>query len=61
MAKNSFYVENGEVKGAVMETMISGNLTDVFSKVTAVSKEFESDGNSAFPWMAAEGVTVSGS
>ena len=61
VAKNSFYVENGEVKGAVMETMISGNLTDVFSKVAAVSKEFESDGNSAFPWMAAEGVTVSGS
>ena len=61
VAKNSFYVENGEVKGAVMETMISGNLTDVFSKVTAVSKESESDGTSSFPWMAAEGITVSGS
>ena len=60
VAKNSFYVENGEVKGAVMETMISGNLTDVFSNVTAVSKELVSDGTSAFPWMAAEGVTVSG-
>ncbi len=60
VAKNSFYVENGEVKGAVMETMISGNLTDVFSNVTAVSKELVSDGTFAFPWMAAEGVTVSG-
>ena len=49
VAKNSFYVENGEVKGAVMETMISGNLTDVFSNVTAVSKELVSDGTSAFP------------
>ncbi len=61
VAKNSFYVENGEVKGAVMETMISGNLTDVFQNVTAVSKELVSDGTSAFPWMASEGITVSGS
>lgn len=60
VAKNSFYVENGEVRGAVMETMISGNLTDVFNKVTAVSRELVTDGTMAFPWMAAEGVTVSG-
>ena len=60
VAKNSFYVENGEIKGAVMETMINGNLQDVFRNVTAVSKELVSDGNMAFPYLAAEGVTISG-
>ena len=60
VAKNSFYVENGEIKGAVMETMINGNLQDVFRNVTAVSRELVSDGNMAFPYLAAEGVTISG-
>ena len=60
VAKNSFYVENGEIKGAVMETMINGNLADVFSKVTALSREIVSDGSMAFPYMAAEGITISG-
>ena len=60
VAKNSFYVENGRVQGAVMETMISGNLLDLFNHVTAVSKELVSDGASAFPYLAAEGITISG-
>ncbi len=60
VAKNSFYVENGEIKGAVMETMINGNLQDVFRNVTAVSKELVSDGRMAFPYLATEGVTISG-
>ncbi len=61
VAKNSFYVENGEIKGAVMETMISGNLTDLFGRVTALSSEQVSDGTQAFPYLAAEGITISGS
>ncbi len=61
VAKNSFYIENGEVKGAVMETMISGNLQDVFRNITALSSELVSDGTCAFPYMAAEGITISGS
>ena len=60
VAKNSFYVENGVIRGAVMETMINGNLQDVFTKVTAVSKELVSDGNMAFPYLAVEGITISG-
>lgn len=60
VAKNSFYVENGEIKGAVMETMINGNLEDVFRNVTALSRELVSDGLMAFPYMATEGITISG-
>ena len=61
VAKNSFYVEDGRIKGAVMETMISGNLADVFSRVLAVSKEQYSDGTMSFPYLMTDGITVSGS
>ena len=60
VAKNSFYIENGEIKGAVMKTMINGNLTGVFQNVVALSQEQFSDGMSAFPYLAAEGITISG-
>lgn len=60
VAKNSFYVEDGEIRGAVMETMINGNLAGVFQNVAALSGEQYSDGLSAFPYLAAEGITISG-
>ncbi|MBQ3668221.1 MAG: TldD/PmbA family protein, partial [Clostridia bacterium] len=61
VAKNSFYVENGEIKGAVMETMISGNLEDLFMNISAVSREVISDGYNAFPYIKTTGITISGS
>ena len=60
VAKNSFYVEDGQIRGAVMETMINGNLADLFSKAYALSREQFSDGTGAFPYMATEGVIISG-
>ena len=60
VAKNSFYVENGKVVGAVTETMINGNLEKVFRDVTAVSREQVCDGGSVLPWMACSGIVVSG-
>ena len=60
VAKNSFYVEDGEVKGAVMETMINGNLASVFSHIIAISREVVEDGSMSIPYIAAEGVMVSG-
>lgn len=60
VAKSSFYIEDGQVKGAVAETMISGNLADVFAHVAGVSRELFSDGTAAFPYVAVTGVTVSG-
>ncbi len=61
VAKNSFYVEDGQIRGAVMETMISGTLQDLFSNVTALSREVVSNGSYALPYLAAEGITISGS
>ncbi|MBO6159320.1 MAG: TldD/PmbA family protein [Firmicutes bacterium] len=60
VAKNSFYIEDGKIKGAVNETMINGNLAKVFQNVTAVSKELCLDGSSALPYLQTEGIVISG-
>ena len=60
VAKNSFYVENGKIVGAVTETMINGNLEQVFKNVIAVSKEQVCNGGSVLPWMACSGIVISG-
>ena len=60
VAKNSFYVENGRIAGAVTETMINGNLEQVFKNVSAVSREQVCDGTTVLPWMACGGIVISG-
>lgn len=60
VAKNSFMIEDGRITGAVSEVMISGNIVDVLNNITAISKETICDGNCIFPYMEAEGVTISG-
>ena len=60
VAKNSFYIEDGKIKGAVMETMINGNLADIFKNVSAISEELVCDGTSVLPYMACEGMVISG-
>lgn len=60
VAKNSFLVENGQIKGAVSETMINGNLAQLLNSLTAVSKETVADGSCVLPYMAFEGVMISG-
>lgn len=59
VAKNSFYVENGAVKGALAETMVSGNFQDLLKNIRAISKEHVNFGASDFPYLAASGVTIS--
>ena len=60
VAKNSFLIENGKITKPVLETMISGNLADMLMNVTDISKETAEDGSTVFPWVAFDGVTVSG-
>lgn len=60
VAKNSFIIENGEITGAVSETMISGNIADMLMKLEGVSSETLCDGYSVCPYMAFDGITVSG-
>ena len=60
VAKNSFLVEDGQIKGAVSETMINGNLADILKNIVAISKETVADGNTVLPYIAVSGVTISG-
>ena len=60
VAKNSFLIRHGKIVGAVSETMISCNLLALFRSVSAVSREAVCSGDSVFPYVKCEGVTVSG-
>ncbi len=60
VAKNSFYVENGEIKGAVMETMINCNLADMLNHIVDISKEVLCDGTMVMPYIGVDKVVISG-
>ena len=50
VAKNSFLIEHGEIKCALNETMISGNLAELLLNITGISEEIYCDGSNALPW-----------
>lgn len=60
VAKNSFFIENGEIKSPLTETMMSGNLIDALQNIVAISKEAVEDGANVVPWVAINGITISG-
>ncbi len=60
VAKNSFFIEDGVVKGAVNETMISGNILDMLNNVIGITEERISDGESVLPYLAVGGIAISG-
>lgn len=60
VAKNSFLIENGKIGPALSETMISGNLADMLNRLRAISSEQVADGMSVLPYMAFDGITISG-
>ena len=60
VAKNSFLIENGKVTSALSETMISGNLATMLKRLRDISSERVYDGTSILPYMAFDGITVSG-
>ena len=60
VAKNSFLIENGKLVHALTETMISGCVADMLKNVRAVSSEVLRDGVASLPFIAFDGVTVSG-
>lgn len=60
VAKNSFLIENGKITNALSETMISGNIAAMLKNVRGISKETVCDGSCILPYVAFDGVTVSG-
>lgn len=59
VAKNSYYIEDGKIKGAVSETMINGNLGEMLNNVKAISKEVVCDGSMVLPYVAVNGIVIS--
>ncbi len=59
IAKNSFYVEEGEIRYALEETMVSGNFQELLKNIHAVSRELVDFGWARYPFLAASGVTIS--
>ena len=49
-----------KVSGAIKETMVSFNITDVIRNITAISKERCANGFTVLPWCCFDGVTISG-
>ncbi len=59
VAKNSFYIEDGRIRGAVNETMINGNLLEMLKNVSAVSSERISNGSTVLPYLAVNHLVIS--
>jgi PmbA protein len=59
IAKNSFYIENGEIKQPLAETMISGNLFDLLNDLYATSSEVYENGTTHLPYIATKNITIS--
>lgn len=53
-----FLIENGEIKGRVKDTMISGNVYEDLSRVLELSKETKKFRNIEVPYMVVDGVSV---
>ena len=60
IAKNSYYIEDGEVKYPVNEIMISGNLIKMINDIVEISEEVTDFGHVKYPWMKVEDITISG-
>ncbi|MBR6359769.1 MAG: TldD/PmbA family protein [Lachnospiraceae bacterium] len=60
IAKSSFLIENGKVTQALSETMINGNFADMINNLHGISSDVIEDGSSVLPYMAFDGIVVSG-
>ncbi|MGI6687301.1 MAG: metallopeptidase TldD-related protein [Christensenellales bacterium] len=60
VAKNTFLIEDGKVTDAVSETMIAGNLAGMLNRVIGISSETVENGHGSLPWLAVDGITISG-
>ena len=60
VAKNSFLIENGRIAGALAETMISGCVPEMLNSIREISSDTLKDGFMSVPYIAFDGVTISG-
>lgn len=60
VAKNSFLIENGKITKALTETMVNGNLGKMFGDIREISKEQICYGSCVAPYIAFDGIVISG-
>lgn len=60
VAKNSFLIEKGKISCALTETMISGCVPDMLNQIRGISSDTLKDGNGSLPYIAFDGITISG-
>ena len=60
VAKNSFYIENGKIAYALTETMISGCVPSMLQNIVDISSDRLVDGEVSVPYIAFDGITISG-
>ena len=59
VAKNSYYIENGHIMFPLSETMVSGNIREMFENLDAISSDCIDFGSCILPWISFKGITVS--
>ncbi|MCZ6871304.1 MAG: metallopeptidase TldD-related protein, partial [Gammaproteobacteria bacterium] len=59
VAKNSYYISGGQIRQPVSETMIAGNLVDMWNSIEEISRERVDFGTQIMPWIRMSGVSVS--
>lgn len=60
VAKDSFLIRDGEIAGALSETMINGNIADMLMNLNDISSETLRTGSDILPYMAFDGILISG-
>lgn len=60
IAKNSFYIENGEILFPVSDTGVSGNLHKMLAGLRGISRERVNTGDAILPWVKLGGAMISG-
>jgi PmbA protein len=60
VAKNSYYIEDGEIKYPVKELMITGNVFEMLENISTISAETISSGYTEFPWIKVNSLTIAG-
>lgn len=60
VAKNSFLIKDGKIAYPLSETMISGNIAEMLKNVKGISSESVNYGTCIMPYVAFDGITVSG-
>ncbi len=59
VAKNSYYIKDGEIQFPIKETTVSGNMVDLLQSIESISSDRLNSGGSVYPWVRASSVTAS--